>query len=348
MIKSYGIMEKFDYLIRVPNHLGDTIMAQPSIKAFVQSNLDYKMALLIPDWATAIYSGLDNCGLFALDPIYLHGLSAINYQITLLRNFKIENGILLTPSFSSALIFFLGGVKNRFGYTGNYRNWLLNKSIKIGVDSTVHRSQKYRSLLERVAQLPIEISTPIIQIPDLQKNIAAEILAANDLNQSDKYLVIAPSAVAESRRWGTENYARLSKKIADNFDVKIILIGTQDQYLAGSKIAGTDDRIKNLCGKTNIIRAAAILAGARLFIGNDSGLAHLASAVDIPLVILSGADNPDETSPISNRKEVIIKKQLECISCVKNRCPKGGQEFMKCMTEISVDEVFQAVSERLT
>ena len=134
-------MQKFDYLIRIPNHLGDAIVAQPSVKAFVQSNHKCKIALLIPNWAEPIYVGLENCRFFALNPEYLHGLSAINNQTVLLRNYEIDSGILLTPSFSSSLIFYLGGVKNRYGYAGNNRSWLLNKSIKSQTVQTVHRSK---------------------------------------------------------------------------------------------------------------------------------------------------------------------------------------------------------------
>ncbi|RKX24312.1 MAG: lipopolysaccharide heptosyltransferase II, partial [Candidatus Zixiibacteriota bacterium] len=104
----------------------------------------------------------------------------------------------------------------------------------------------------------------------------------------------------------------------------------------------------NICGKTDIETAGAVLSMARLFAGNDSGLAHLAAAVDIPLVVLSGADDPKETSPLSANKKVIIKDHLDCISCVKNDCPKKNDEFMRCMKEITVSEVFDAIRDKLS
>jgi len=79
-------------------------------------------------------------------------------------------------------------------------------------------------------------------------------------------------------------------------------LGSAAEYEAGEKVATRNKGILNLCGKTDIGSAAALLSRCRLFIGNDSGLAHLAAAVDVPLVVLSGADSPAETSPSQVRK----------------------------------------------
>ncbi len=340
-------MEKYKYLIRIPNHLGDTIMAQPAVKAFLQSNRNEKIILLLPNWAGKIYEHIGNSKIIPLSPNRLHGLSAIFFQARLLRKFNIDTGILLTPSFSSALAIFMGGIKNRYGQTGNSRGPLLNNCIILPEGDIIHRGEKYKLLLEKAGEKKLEIFSPNMIISDSQKNNAFEFLEQNGIDRTDKYLVIAPQAVAESRRWGTDNYSALARRLINNYELKIVLVGTADQYQAGQKIAQNDKKIINFCGKTDIEQAASVLANALMFIGNDSGLAHLASAVDIPLIILSGADNPEETSPVSTKKAVIIKNNLDCISCVKNICPKNGKEFMRCMKDIAVDEVFDSISEKI-
>ncbi len=337
-------MESFKYLIRIPNHLGDAIMALPAIKAFVKLNSNKKIALLLPEWAESIYYDIGDTTIIPLPSNRLHGIAAILFQIRVLRNYKIENGVLLTPSFSSALVMFLAGIKNRYGYSSDGRKLLLNNYLTLPKENIIHRGEKYKLLLEKVGEKSLEVLSPNMTISDSQEINTAELLNKYGIDKTQKYLVIAPQAIAESRRWGTDNYSALASKLMKNYDLKIALVGTSDQYGAGQKIALNEKRIVNLCGKTEIKQAASILSGALLFIGNDSGLAHLASAVNIPLIILSGADNPEETSPISDKKTVIIKNSLDCISCVKNRCPNGGDNFMQCMKEISVDEVFEAIS----
>lgn len=346
-------MENYRYLIRIPNHLGDTIMALPVVKAFLQSSKDETIALLIPEWAESIYEGIGNVEStgnvknILLPSIRLHGLAAIIYQTKLFRKYKIQNGILLTPSFSSALAMFLGGVKGRFGQTEDGRGPLLNNCLTFPRDEIIHRAEKYKLLLEKAGEKKLEISSPNITISDCRKIDTVELLNKYGIGKTDKYLVMAAQAVAESRRWGTDNYSALSSKLIENYDIKIILMGTADQYNAGQKIALDEKKISNLCGQTDIGQAVSVLAGASMFIGNDSGLAHLASAVDIPLLILSGADNPKETSPVSDKKVVIIKSDLDCISCVKNICPKSGENYMKCMKDITVNEVFDSIPEKI-
>jgi len=319
-------------------------MALPAVKAFLKSNHEKSVALLLPEWAEPIYQSIGNTKIIRLPSNRLHGLAAIIFQIKLLRKYKIDTGILLTPSFSSALVMFCGGIKNRYGQAGDSRGPLLNHCLALPNGDTVHRSEKYKLLLEQAGERQFEIFSPNITISDSQKIDTIELLNRYGIDKTDKYLVIAPQAIAESRRWGTDNYSALACRLIKNYDIKIVLVGTADQYEAGLKISLDEPKIVNLCGKTDIEQAASILAGALLFIGNDSGLAHLASAVNIPLIILSGADNPEETSPLSDKKTVIIKRNLDCISCVKNICPQSGDLFMRCMKEISVDELSDSIS----
>ena len=90
---------------------------------------------------------------------------------------------------------------------------------------------------------------------------------------------------------------------------------------------------------------ASVLTQASAFIGNDSGAAHLAAAVGTPVVVLSGADDPKETSPMASQKKLLYLSELECISCVKNRCELKGDAFMQCMTGISVEMVMKAFND---
>jgi len=93
-------MENYRYFIRIPNHLGDTIMAQPAVEAF-QLNENEKTVLMMPDWAKPIYKKEGNVKIIALPSNRRHGFSAVLFQVRELRKYKIETGILLTPSFSS-------------------------------------------------------------------------------------------------------------------------------------------------------------------------------------------------------------------------------------------------------
>jgi len=334
-------------IIRTPNHLGDSLMAQPATAAFAAGRVSDDIYLLIPDWAEPIYRTIPDVLLIMVEGKYLHGLKAITYQSELIKKEKYDVGLLLTPSFSSALIFYLGNVKKRLGYKGDGRSFLLNKLLDPKDVAGRHRSDRYLYLFEKYTGEKAEIGLPSLTIMGPALATAEEMLTESGVDLKKGYVAIAPRAVAASRRWGRKNYGDLAAMIIDKLDMDVVLVGAKNEYAAGQEIAGDKKRVFNICGKTNIETAGAALSMAKLFVGNDSGLAHLAAAVDIPLVVLSGADDPKETSPLSDKKSVIIKDHLDCISCVKNACPKKNDAFMRCMKEISVEEVFETAKTRL-
>ncbi len=331
-------------VIRVPNHLGDSIMAKGAIESFVELCPDSDVSLLLARWTVPIYKDLDYVKLLCVESDKLHGVGAIVHQTKILKKNRFDTGVVLTPSFSSALILYLSGIKNRYGYDGEGRGFLLNNKISSEGLEELHRSIQYLKLLEHAAGYNLNEERPFIKISEEGVGLATALLKEGGIDPGTEFMAIAPQAVAESRRWGSANYAELARKM----DMPVALVGTADEFAAGQEIARDNKNVINLCGKTDIESAAAVLSMARLFVGNDSGLAHLAAAVETPLVVLSGADRPAETSPISDQKTVIIKDQLECISCVKNECRLKGEAFMQCMKQITVEEVYKAAKKILT
>jgi lipopolysaccharide heptosyltransferase II len=198
--------------------------------------------------------------------------------------------------------------------------------------------------LRRGSGAPIEYTKPKMFLDEDDIQQGAELLAGFDLSPEDNYAVVAFQAVAESRRWGVERYAELSRRLLERHGFKILLIGSAKDAKAGDEFLirlgePAQGQAVNLAGKTSLRELATVCSRAAVFVGNDSGPAHLAAAVGTPIVVISGPDDPRETSPISNKKRLLYLEDLECISCVKNRCPLKGDEHMQCMTGITVDMV---------
>ncbi len=327
-------------VVRIPNHLGDTLMAQPAIGALA-ARCD-NLYLLLPAWADVIYQNIRNLHFLKLPPDTLHGRSGIKMQIDLMKKKKFETGILLTPSWSSARAMYKGAVRRRIGFGGNWRSVFLTDKVMKSSSEIIHRSRLYLTLIERYTGTVEKLIPPRLLPSEAAQDEARQLLKNSAVDPNEKIVALAPQAVAPSRRWGEKNYTALATLLLGKEVDKIILLGTKNEKLAGDNIAQADNRIVNLCGSTSIEAATALMTFSKLFVGNDSGLAHLAAATDIPLVVISGADRPQETSPISGKKTVIIKNRLGCISCVKNVCPKKGENFMRCMNDISVEEIFKA------
>ncbi len=318
-------------------------MALASFQALPET-IEY--SLLAPDWAEPLYHNLPGAKFCPIPAGSLHGLEAISNQREMIKGIEADAGLLLTPSFSSALIFNLAGVKRRCGFATDCRGMLLTDPVNIK-PVPIHRADRYRFLMEGFFNAKLQTDMPRISISPQSESSANKLLDQYGIQAQIRFVAIAAQAVAESRRWGSRNYASLAGRLTAESGLKVVVLGTEAESAAGEEIKNGREDIVNLCGTTNIETAAGVLSKALLFIGNDSGLAHLAGAVGIPLVVLSGADNPAETSPLASKKTVIIKNELECISCVKNKCLLAGERHMQCMKQITIDDVLHAAGEYL-
>lgn len=331
-------------------------MALPMINDLHEAYPDSVVTVMVPDYLAQLFEQNPSVEhLIRISGEHVHGLIAVKKGVDLLMDKKYDIGYVLPPSFGSAATFKLAGVRERIGYISDGRRLLLSKPLPLPspVDSE-HRALLYFNLLRRATGQDIEFIRPKIFLSGSDTDRATEILRGFGIKNHQPYLVIAPQAVAESRRWGSTNYGTLAADLMRSTYMAVLLVGTEDEAPAAEEVistavaTGVKERwLVNLAGKTTLRESAAIISGGQLFVGNDSGAAHLASAVGTPLVVLSGADNPKETSPLTSRKRLIYNDSLECISCTKNDCPLAGDDNMKCMKEISVAEVCRAANELL-
>lgn len=339
-------------LIRTPNHLGDCIMALPMINEAREAYENSTVTLLSPQPLADLFA--HNPGIDKIIPIpsnHVHGMMAVVKIKELIdREEPFDIGIILPPSFGAAASFKLAGVKDRVGYIADGRRLLLTKPLPLPEPlNAEHRSQLYFNLLRRSSAKDLTYVKPKLFIDEAETAAAVSMLESFGLGAGDSYIAVACRAVAESRRWGVDNYRALTERLVLELGVKVVLVGGPDDQVDAERIAGSfeDGKVVMLAGKTSLRESAAVLSRAIGFVGNDSGPAHLAASVGCPILVLSGADDPRETSPISNRKRLVRLAHLDCIGCVKNKCPLGGESFMACMKGISVDAVMQATRELL-
>ena len=155
------------------------------------------------------------------------------------------------------------------------------------------------------------------------------------------YVVIHPAAIMETKRWDAHRFAEVARGLAGRGFTIVVTSGPGEESFAG-QVAREIQGTVILLGLT-IPELAELIRGARLYIGNDSGPMHLAAALQVPTVAIFGPTNEIATGPLSPRA-VVLNKKVECSPCLLRECPIDH----RCMTRITVDEVYQHASRLLS
>lgn len=332
-------------IVRMPNWLGDAVMATPvledlrhhfkraKITAMCQSNLT---PLLAEDpHVDELLSFQRPSGWL---PHQQHGAIIDSLQLG-----HYDLGVLLTNSLSSAWWFWKGQVKNRIGYTGHWRSLLLDKAVPYPENrETQHLVVTYKMLLEPLG-IPLSTSSPRLYVTKEEQIAARECLANCGITSQQIIVGINPGAAYGSAKcWLPERFKSVTAKLLENPAVTVVYFGDRAGAPLVQEICqGMPERVINLAGKTNIRELMALIQACDIFLTNDSGPMHIASALGTPLLALFGSTSDVATGPYQGGR--VIHKHVECSPCYKRTCPID----FRCMTRIGVDEVYKELKAML-
>jgi lipopolysaccharide heptosyltransferase II len=153
------------------------------------------------------------------------------------------------------------------------------------------------------------------------------------------WVVIQPGARYWFKAWPPERFAELADQLTDRFGCQVLVGGSPEEApLAKTVVTQAKSRVLSIAGLTDVRTLAALLKRSALFVGNDTGVMHIAAAMGTPVVGLFGPSNPAEWGPRGGPAEVIYKG-LDCRTCFHPTCRRGEEN---CMKLITVDEVMAA------
>lgn len=241
----------------------------------------------------------------------------------------------LPPSFSAALVSCGSRARRRIGYAGQWRRMLLTDALDGAGYRAGHLSGAYLRLLERyTGAAEREISLPEVVPPPSWRKTAREFAGG------DGYLVLAPGATYGSAKvWPHERYAALARMLLDRKGGTAIIIGrNEEREGAGVLAEKIGAGARNLAGTLSPEGLLAVLRGARIAIGNDSGPVHVSAALGVPTVAVFGPTSVEWTAPRGPAVR-IVREDISCAPCFKRECPFGPP---RCLAQIAVDRVLDA------
>ena len=326
-------------LIIAPSWVGDTVMAQPLFKRLHERYPGLVLDVLAPAWTLPLLKHMPEVHDVIPNP-FGHGELKLSARYRLgkaLCEHRYDQAITLPNSLKSALIPFFAGIPVRTGFVGEMRWGIINDAR--------HLDEKALPLMvERFAQLAEEKSAP------LHRPVPSAALVVNETarQQTLKMLGLAPkkpvaafcvgAEYGPAKRWPASHFSELAQLLADRYEVW--LVGSAKDKEIGENVRQlSGDNCINLCGKTGLSEAIDLLASASLVISNDSGLMHVAAALNKPMVALYGSSSPGFTPPLSDRAR-IVGLNLACSPCFKRECPL---EHFNCMVQLSPEMVLQEI-----
>ena len=319
-------------LVRLPNWLGDVVMSTAFIGAVKQTYPTAQVDVIIKKELSAIASlipGLTRIHSFSKDEY--KGLGGVYRYGKSLRPEKYDLFFTLPDSLSSAVMGKATGAKQRVGFSKEGGFFMLTKVCKR--PANVHRVDEYLSILEQLTEMPVT---------GRKVSLTATEVKPNEL------ILINFNSEAASRRMPLDKGRALLNLLTGLFpDNKFGLLGgPKDSVFIEQILAGVTNaaRIENYAGKTTLLTLTNLMAGARVLLTTDSGPAHLANSVGLPVIALFGAGNEHNTAPYNKEKLNVLRAgQLDCEPCVRNECKLYGvPKCMELLDDMQIVTLLQA------
>jgi heptosyltransferase-2 len=333
-------------LIIAPSWVGDMVMAQSLFITLKQQQPNVQIDVIAPKWTLALLERMPEVSLAIEMPLARGNLGLIE-RIKLgksLRSHHYDQAILLPNTWKSALTPFFANIPLRTGYVGEMRWGLLNDLRRLDKTVLTQTVQRFVALAYCRGDLsrPHKLQTcppPHLQVSPVNQQ---QVVTQFQLQTDKKILALCPGAeYGEAKRWPMSHYAEVAKqKLQAGWQVW--LFGSPKDAPVTSQInqlSGGD--CIDLSGKTNLTEAVDLLSLVDVVISNDSGLMHVAAALDRNLIALYGSSDPLFTPPL-NPNAKIISLGLECSPCFKRECPLG---HTRCLIEITPQQVISAMDE---
>jgi heptosyltransferase-2 len=331
-------------VVRGTNWVGDAVMTIPALRQLRGLFPKAHITLATRAWAEGLFADAD-----FIDELQVHqgsGLRSVVQQVRQWRKANFDLAILFPNSLETALVASLARVPLRIGYATDGRQRLLTHPLAL----PEWRESKHEVFyyLQIVAELEWRLKHEqsflntqpdgSLEVSETRKGAAREFLKARGVDNDSTLVALCPGSInSRAKRWPTERYAALADRLVDSLGAKILLVGSNAEMEVSLDVR---KQMRNqplvLTGETDLAQLVAVLSQVDLLVTNDTGPAHIASALGRPTLVIFGPTNPLTTRPFSPFGE-IVREPPDCAPCMLRDCPIDH----RCMTAISPDQIFE-------
>jgi heptosyltransferase-2 len=323
-------------VVRVPNWLGDVVMALPALAAVRAAHPGAHLAV---------------AALGSVAPLFLERTAAApdevititrDSEVSLLGSGRFDHAILLTNSFRTAWSARQARIPQRWGYSAGLRRPLLTRAVP-RPRARVHQSEYYLQLA-RALGFPEVDPIPRLEVAPATAARAALLLEQRGAGARPVVGIAPGAAYGHAKRWPPARVAALIARLTSE-GAECVVVGAAGDRDAGREIESAlpdGTRAIDLIGATDLRVLIGVLARCAVFVSNDSGAMHLAAAVGVPVTAIFGPTDERATAPLGAAHDVLVHPVF-CRPCMLRECPIDH----RCMKGITVDAVHASIARHL-
>ncbi len=322
--------------------IGDTVLATPSLFCLKRFLPHAKIDVLLEDWVAPLLSGFPHVD----NVISIPGDNTIARAriARTLRQNRYDVIYNLHGGTTATLLTRAAGATHRVGYS-NYQYSRLHNHVAPPPSSLWGR-QKVHSVEQQLALLGWS-GVPVTDRPPTSLGLTEEAINSvtarlrnSGLSEGKPYALVHPAAAFETKRWAIENYAQLVTVLKDSGLPVVALFASNEAGLAASLIQESAARVVAFTDLP-LPEVTALASRARLFVGNDSGIAHIAAAVGTPVVVIFGSSNVIHWGPWTSTPGATVFEKMDCQPCHGYFCEKYNEP--ECIKRVPVERVVAAI-----
>jgi heptosyltransferase-2 len=325
-------------LVVAPSWIGDAVLSHALLVRLKERDPQGSIDVLAPPWALPVYRRMPEVAATLALP-FGHGDLKLAERRRFARSLpRYDRAVVLPNSFKSALIPWHAGIAVRTGYRGEMRYGLLNDVRTLDKEALPLIVERYAALAQPAGEA---LARPVPQ-PRLATDEATRLATARKygVDLAKPVAAFAPGAeYGPAKRWPARHFADLARTLASR-GLQVWLLGSKKDADVTAEIQRlSGEACTDFAGRTSLDEAIDLMSFASQVVTNDSGLMHIAAALDRPSAAIFGSSSPDFTPPLSARARVITLK-LECSPCFQRECPLG---HTNCLVTLEPARVLEAI-----
>lgn len=321
-------------LVVAPSWIGDAVLSHPLLVRLKQADPEGSIDVLAPPWVMPVYGRMPEVARTLSNPFGHGDLRLGERRAFAKRLAPYDRAIVLPNSFKSALIPWHAGIPLRTGYRGEMRLGLLNDLRALDEEALPLIVERYAALAQPAGEaFRRPLPDPRLAVDPGRREATA---AKYHLDVGAPVAVLAPGAeYGPAKRWPARHFAALARTLHEAGS-RIWLLGSSKDAAITAEVQRLSGGIcEDFAGRTSLDEAIDLMSFARRVVTNDSGLMHVAAALDRPTAAIFGSSSPAFTPPLSGKARV-ISLRLECSPCFARVCPLGHTNCLETLEPAAV------------